>query len=63
MGRAAGLAWPGCIKGTIDAKHAYATRGRGSAALMQNDFDTAARMLWSAIDLVRPGSAPHWELP
>lgn len=35
-----------------DPKHGCATRGRGSAALMQNDFDTAAKMLWGAIDLV-----------
>jgi hypothetical protein len=35
-----------------DAKHGCAMRGRGSAALMQNDFDTASKMLWGAIDLV-----------
>ena len=35
-----------------DPKHGCAARGRGSAALMQNDFDTAAKMLWRAIDLV-----------
>jgi hypothetical protein len=35
-----------------NAKHGCAMRGRGSAALMQNDFDTAAKMLWAAIDLV-----------
>jgi hypothetical protein len=34
------------------AKHGCAMRGRGSAALMQNDFDTAAKMLWAAIDLL-----------
>jgi hypothetical protein len=34
------------------AKHGCAMRGRGSAALMQNDFDTAAKMLWAAIDVV-----------
>ena len=35
-----------------DSKHGCATRGRSSAALMQNDFDTAAKMLWRAIELV-----------
>jgi hypothetical protein len=35
-----------------DAKHACAARGRASSALMQNDFDTAARMLWAASELV-----------
>jgi hypothetical protein len=35
-----------------DAKHACATVGLGSAALMQNDFDRASKMLWAAVDLV-----------
>jgi hypothetical protein len=35
-----------------NAKHGCAMRGRGSAALMQNDFDTASKMLWAAIDAV-----------
>ena len=35
-----------------DAKHGCALRGRASSALMQNDFDTGAKMLWAAIDLV-----------
>ena len=32
-------------------KHTCATVGLASAALMQNDFDTAAKMLWAAIEL------------
>ncbi|HUE87405.1 MAG TPA: hypothetical protein VMO26_15125 [Vicinamibacterales bacterium] len=35
-----------------DPRHGCAMRGRGSAALMHYDYDTAAKMLWNAIDLV-----------
>lgn len=35
-----------------DAKHACATLGVASSALMQNDLDGASKMLWAAIDLV-----------
>ena len=35
-----------------DAKHTCATVGLASAALMQNDFDRASKMLWAAVDLV-----------
>lgn len=33
-------------------KHGCATRGLASAALMQGDYDMAAKMIWAAIDLV-----------
>ena len=35
-----------------DPKNGCATRGLASAAMMQNDLDVAARMLWTAIDLL-----------
>jgi hypothetical protein len=35
-----------------DPKNGCATRGLASAAMMQNDLDTAAKMLWTAIDLL-----------
>jgi hypothetical protein len=36
----------------LDPKHACGVRGLASASLMQNDLDTAAKMLWTAIDLL-----------
>jgi hypothetical protein len=35
-----------------DAKNACGTRGLASAALMQHDWDLAARMLWNAVELL-----------
>jgi hypothetical protein len=35
-----------------DARHACGTRGLASAALMQNDLDIAAKMLWNAIEIL-----------
>jgi hypothetical protein len=35
-----------------EPKHPCATLGLASAALMQNNFDLAAKMLWNAVDLV-----------
>ena len=35
-----------------DPKNSCATVGMASSALMQNDFDRAAKMMWAAIDLV-----------
>ena len=39
-------------------KHACGVRGLASSALMRNDLDTAAKMLWNAIDLVPRDQRP-----
>jgi hypothetical protein len=43
-----------------NAKHGCATRGLASAALMQNDLDSAAKMLWNAIDLLPREQRPAY---
>ena len=43
-----------------DRKHACATRGLASAALMQNDLELASRMLWQAIDLLPRDHRPAY---
>jgi hypothetical protein len=43
-----------------NAKHGCATRGLASAALMQNDLDSAAKMLWNAIDLLPRDQRPAY---
>lgn len=42
----------------LNAKHGCATRGLASAALMQNDLDRAAKMLWNALDLLPRDQRP-----